>query len=87
MPSRSSYDLTTGHTLFAGRARNFPDRIGLEHVDSYASVEGLPVYKDHEYELVSVYNNTTAVDQDSMAVMYLCLLDQGYHPPALSAPQ
>ncbi len=79
-------DLTTGETLFMSRARNFSDRIGLEHVDFFASVEGLPVYKDHEYELVSSYNNTTTVDQDSMAVMYLYLLDKAYQAPSLPAP-
>ncbi len=64
-------DLTAGKTLFKSRARSFPDRIGLAHVDYYSSQEGIPVYKDHEYEIISVYNNTTAEDQDSMAVMYL----------------
>jgi len=79
-------DLTTNQTLFKSQAHNFPDRIGLEHVDSFSSVEGLPVYKDHDYELVSVYNNTTSVDQDSMAVMYLYFLDKEYRKPDLSTP-
>lgn len=69
-------DLTTGETLFHSRARNFADRIGLVEVDSYSSPEGLPVFADHEYELISTYNNTTQEKQDSMAVMYLYLHDR-----------
>ena len=74
--SLSLVDLTTGDTLFASQAENFEDRIGLARVDSLASVEGIPVYADHDYELVSVYNNTSSEPQDSMAVMYLYLRDR-----------
>lgn len=68
-------DLTAGKTLFVSSARNFKDKIGLAHVDYFASPEGIPVHKDHEYEIVSTYHNTTDEDQDSMAVMYLYLRD------------
>jgi hypothetical protein len=68
-------DLTTGETVFKSRARNFEQGIGLRHVDYLSSAEGLPVYRDHEYELVSVYDNTTGEEQDSMAVMYIYLRD------------
>lgn len=68
-------DLTSGETLFASKAENFDDRIGLARVDALSSAEGIPVYADHDYELVSVYNNTSAEPQDSMAVMYLYLRD------------
>ena len=34
------------------------------------------LYEDHEYELISVYNNTTPTDQDVMAVMFLYILDK-----------
>lgn len=74
--SLSLNDLTTGETLFASRAENFPDKIGLARVDSFSSVEGIRIYPDHEYELVSVYDNVTAEPQDSMAVMYIYLRDQ-----------
>ncbi len=68
-------DLTTGETVFRSAARNFEDRIGLSHVDAFSSSDGIPVYRDHEYELVSTYDNTTGEDQDSMAVMYIYLRD------------
>jgi hypothetical protein len=78
-------DLTTGTTVFRSGTRPFPDRIGLAHVDSYSSVEGIPIYQDHEYELVSVYQNITDRDQDSMAVMNLYMLDHDFVLP-IAAP-
>lgn len=68
-------DLTTGTTVFRSGTEGFEDRIGLARVDAFGSAEGLPVYRDHEYEMVSVYENTTDEPQDSMAVMYLYLRD------------
>jgi hypothetical protein len=76
-------DLTTGEVIFASRARGPEDRIGLDHVDYLSSAEGVPVYVDHQYELVSVYDNTSGVDQDSMAVMYVYLLDREFKKPDL----
>ena len=75
-------DLTTGESLFKSEVRNFEDQIGLAHVDSLSSPEGVPVYADHEYEIVSVYNNTSGEDQDSMAVMYVYLFDHDFRQPA-----
>ena len=69
-------DLTAGKTLFKSEATNFEGRIGLSHVDYLESAEGIEVFADHEYEMVSVYNNTTDEDQDSMAVMYMYLWDR-----------
>lgn len=76
-------DLTTGETLFTSHARPPDAGIGLAHVDYFASSEGIPLYTTHEYEVVSVYDNTSGVDQDSMAVMYLYLLDKEYRRPAV----
>lgn len=74
-------DLTAGATVFASKARNFADRVGLDSVEHYASAEGFALYDDHEYELVSVYENTSGVDQDSMAVLFIYALDHEYQPP------
>jgi hypothetical protein len=74
-------DLTSGTTVFMSRARNPVGRIGLDHVDAFSSAEGVPLYEDHQYELVSVYNNESGRDQDSMAVMYLYLLDREFRKP------
>lgn len=69
-------DLTTGEVVYESKARQAPDRIGLDHLDHYSSVDGIPVYADHEYEIVSTYRNTTDVAQDSMAVMLFYLEDK-----------
>lgn len=68
-------NLTTGEVLFESRAENFDDRIGLAKVDAFSSAEGVPIHPDHEYELISVYDNTSGEMQDSMAVMYIYLRD------------
>lgn len=80
-------DLTAGTTVFESKAHNFTDRIGLRDVEYYSSVEGFRVYKDHQYELVSIYNNTSGEQQDSMAVLFMYALDQEYkRPQDLVAP-
>lgn len=69
-------DLTTGETVYRSKARQVGHGIGLAEVDHYASPNGIPVYKDHEYELVSVYNNVSGEDQDAMASMFIYLRAQ-----------
>ncbi|MEM9691633.1 MAG: hypothetical protein AAGA56_03750 [Myxococcota bacterium] len=74
-------DRTTGQSVFKAKATQAEGKIGLKHIEHFESVEGLRIYKDHEYELVSVYNNTTKEDQDSMAVMYLYVKDVNFNRP------
>lgn len=78
-------DLTTGQVLFDARVTPTKDKIGIERIDHYSSVEGLPLYKDHQYELTSVYNNTSDHDVDSMAVMYMYMRDKNFKKPKLTA--
>ena len=47
--------------------------IGLASVSQSSSSEGVMIYRDHEYDLISVYNNTSGVDQDAMATILLYL--------------
>lgn len=74
-------DATTGKTLFRSTAENRPERIGLERVEQLASVPGIPIYKDHRYDLVSTYDNTSGTDRTAMAVMYLYLEDTEFRRP------
>ncbi len=71
-------DLTTGKSLYKARVQSYKDRIGLKHVDYYSSPKGIKVYKDHEYEMMAVYNNTSGVAQDAMATMLFYLLDKNF---------
>jgi len=68
-------DKTTGQTVLASTAENRPERIGLARVDQIASRDGITLHKDHQYELVSAYNNTTDRNRTAMAVMYLYVED------------
>jgi hypothetical protein len=79
-------DATADRLLFQGRVTNYPDRIGLQHLEHFSSLEGVPVYKDHEYELISVYDNTTTHDLDAMAILYLYLAGQELLRPAAAPP-
>jgi cyclophilin family peptidyl-prolyl cis-trans isomerase len=74
-------DLTTNQSIFRSIAKGPRGKVGLTRVTSFSSSEGVTLHKDHEYELISVYNNTTKKDQDSMAVMYLSPLDREFVKP------
>lgn len=64
-------DITESKTLYKAYTKNHKDKIGLEHIDAFSSQEGIPVFKDHEYELISVYNNPTDHPHTAMATMFL----------------
>jgi hypothetical protein len=78
-------DVTTGKTVYKAHTKQAEKGIGLAQVDYFSSPEGLPLFKDHEYEIISMYNNTTGENQDSMAVMNLYLLDKEFKKPDLAA--
>jgi hypothetical protein len=69
-------DLTTGESLFTVRPVAPEKGIGLADIAEYSSSEGIPVFMDHDYELVSVYENTSGVEQDAMATFFLYLEDE-----------
>jgi hypothetical protein len=74
-------DVTTGQTVLASKAENRPERIGLARVDQISSPQGITLHKDHQYELVSSYNNTTNQNRTAMAVMYLYVEDTEFRRP------
>ena len=71
-------DMTENKTIFKAHVKSEKDRVGIAHVDHYSSREGIPVKHDHEYEVVSVYNNTSGMDQDSMANMFLYITNKQF---------
>jgi hypothetical protein len=78
--SLSVRDVTSGMTVLRSRAMNPKQGIGLTQVDTLTSVDGIPLYRDHQYELVSVYNNTSGANADSMASVFLGLDDPEFLP-------
>ena len=79
--SLALFDRTEKRTVYKARARNSKDKIGLEHVEIFSSDTGFPVYADHEYEMVSIYDNTSDEPVDAMAVMFLYMVDGGFEKP------
>ena len=77
-------DLTSGKSVYKARTRQAHKGVGLAHVDFFSSVDGIPLFKKHEYEIVSVYNNTSKEPQDSMAVLNLYALDKEWVKPDLT---
>ena len=73
--------MTTGTVIVQSRAVNPSKGIGLAHVETFTSLEGIPLYATHKYELESVYNNTTAANADSMASVFLGLDDPEFVKP------
>jgi hypothetical protein len=74
-------DLSTGEVVFTARAENAVGRTGLTRVDHFSSADGVDLHRGHQYELISVYDNPTGQPQDSMAVMFLYVLDREFVPP------
>ena len=70
-------DVTTGTTILQLNSQDWPDRIGVAHVDEFKSVSGIPIFRNHRYDLSVEYNNTSASKTDAMAILYLYLLEKG----------
>jgi cyclophilin family peptidyl-prolyl cis-trans isomerase len=75
-------DTTTGTDLFKAQTINPKNRVGLEHVDSFVNLAGVPMYKNHQYEMISVYDNPRSTNADSMASMFLGVADPEFIAPS-----
>jgi len=69
-------DLTTDQTILRLNSRDWPDRVGVAHVDEFRSVAGIPILRSHRYELAVEYDNTSNFTTDAMAILYLYLLEK-----------
>ncbi len=86
-------DLTDGSVVYRVQPRASQDGRTLIEIPAYSSPNGLPLFADHDYQLVTHYLNTTAEPITAMSIMFLYCLDkefQGYTPtgmaPSGSAP-
>jgi len=66
-------DRTTGQVVWQGRARTHPTKAILLATDSYSSTQGIPLYKDHQYELTTVYDNRSGKRVTAMAALWMYL--------------
>lgn len=71
-------DLTTGESVFSTHMASHADRVGVEWVEQISLPQGVVLHKDHNYDLVSTYNNTSGQDRTAMAVMYMYLEDREF---------
>ncbi len=69
-------DVTAGKTILHLTSRDWPDRLGVAHVDEFKSIDGIPISRGHHYELAVEYNNTSGASTDAMAILYLYMLDK-----------
>jgi len=69
-------DLTTGQTILRLNSQDWPDRIGVAHVEEFKSNDGIPILRSHRYELAVEYDNTSGSNTDAMAILYLYLLEK-----------
>ena len=69
-------DLTTGKIVFRLTSQDWPDRVGVAHVDEFKSAAGVQIFRNHRYELTADYDNTSGVISDAMAILYLYLLEK-----------
>jgi cyclophilin family peptidyl-prolyl cis-trans isomerase len=74
-------DTTTGQTVLLSKATGTKKGVGLAKVEPYASDKGIPLFRDHKYELVSIYNNPTKENADSMASVFLGVEDREFAKP------
>ena len=72
----SLFDKTTHKAIFTSRIVNHKGKIGLTSIEPFSSVEGIWLYKNHDYEIALEVNNTTAIDQDMMGSMFLFFYDK-----------
>jgi len=66
-------DINEDKVVFRTETKGVKDKIGLELISEFTSKEGVKLFKDHEYELVSLYNNTSEDTLSAMSVVYLYL--------------
>jgi hypothetical protein len=69
-------DLTTDTTILALNSQDWPDRVGVASVDEFKSIEGIPILRNHRYELEVEYDNPLDSNTDAMAIFYLYLLEK-----------
>jgi hypothetical protein len=71
-------DVTTGETILRINSKDYIDKKGVASMEEFTFPEGIKIYKDHQYELETTYNNRTDQHADVMAIVYAYLLDKNF---------
>ncbi len=72
----SLWDKTSDRLLYQTIIQKDSSNFSFDKIAHYQSTEGIPVYRDHHYELRSTYHcSDSSAEHTAMAVMYLYLED------------
>lgn len=74
--SLSLRDKTNNLDLFTSEVINHEGKIGLTKVTDFSREEGIMLHPGNNYELVLKVNNTSGINQDMMASMFLFFYDE-----------
>ena len=72
----SLFDKTDNKRIFSSKIVNHKNKTGLTSIAPFSLVEGIWLYKNHDYEIILEVNNTTSVQQDMMGSMFLFFYDK-----------
>ena len=70
------YDVTTASPVYSFDCINYTDKVGLKHVPTYSSQQGILLKADHVYKLVLETENPSTEFRDMMAVLFVYLYDK-----------
>jgi hypothetical protein len=69
--SMAIWDKTANRLVWKGNVENDPDKARVLHTDHYSSETGFLLFQDHNYELISVYDNPTPDEHIAMAMLWI----------------
>lgn len=67
---------TTNKTVFKSIITNSDGKKGIESISSFSSEEGVALYPNHKYTLIQKVNNTSKIESDMMASMFVYFYDE-----------
>lgn len=71
-------DITTGDIVFESTFVTNAEELSIREATHFSSSQGKWIYRDHEYQLESLYENPLADSIDAMAVMYVYFYDREF---------
>lgn len=74
-------DITAAADVFEIESSDYENIRGVRKMEEFSFPEGIAIYQDHEYELITTYENTSGELMDAMSIVYLYLLDKDFRRP------
>lgn len=75
------YDETAEKTVFKSVCTPTSDGKGLARTTTFSSEEGIEVFRNHKYKVISEYNNTSDQDQTAMAFVFVYIYNPFFEKP------